>query len=264
MAREVGSDLDFKSVARILNLLDPTLAQHPATKAYVDAAVEGLAWKDSVRAGSTANVPLTAPGANIDGVAMAANDRLLLKNQTAGQENGIYVWTGAAVALTRAPDANTAPELEQAITTVEEGTANAATTWRQTVVNFVLDTTPITFAAFGTAAGAATTASAGLVQLADQTVTDAGADATRAVTPATLANLATRKRKFLATIGDAAATSIVVTHNFNTRDVEVEVYRNSGNFDTIICDVNRTSLNAVTIVFAAAPALNAFNVVVLS
>ena len=36
MPKQILSDLDFNSAARILNLPDPTLAQHPATKAYVD------------------------------------------------------------------------------------------------------------------------------------------------------------------------------------------------------------------------------------
>ena len=75
--KPILSDLDFGNVARILNLLDPTLAQHPATKAYVDSLVEGLAWKDSARVASVATINLAAPGANIDGVAMVANDRFI-------------------------------------------------------------------------------------------------------------------------------------------------------------------------------------------
>ena len=51
---------------------------------------------------------------------MVAADRFLAKNQTAPAENGIYIWNGAAVAATRALDANTAAELEQAIVTVED------------------------------------------------------------------------------------------------------------------------------------------------
>lgn len=45
--------------------------------------------------------------------------------------------------------------------------------------------------------------------------------------------------------------------------MQVQVYRNSGSFDTINCDVQRTSVNAVAVVFAVAPTSNQFRVVVL-
>ena len=74
MAKTVLSDLDFNSVARILNLLDPTLAQHPATKAYVDAVVQGLDWKTNARLASVANINLSSPGSSLDGVSFSSND----------------------------------------------------------------------------------------------------------------------------------------------------------------------------------------------
>ncbi|MFN4328287.1 MAG: hypothetical protein ACK4FF_05370 [Limnobacter sp.] len=100
MARQQLSDLDFNNQARPINLPDPTAPQHAATKAYVDSAVEGLAWKDSVRASTTANVTLSNPGTAVfDGVTLVANDRLLVRNQTAPAENGIYIFNGSAVPL---------------------------------------------------------------------------------------------------------------------------------------------------------------------
>src|SRR5215218_7068057 len=108
MARLIGVDLDFNSVARLLNLPDPSAAQHAATKAYVDSAVEGLNWKDSVRAATAANINLSSPGSTIDGVSMSSGDRFLAKDQTTASENGIYIWNGAAVAATRAADMNAA------------------------------------------------------------------------------------------------------------------------------------------------------------
>ena len=142
MAKQILSDLDFNSAARIVNLPDPTLAQHPATKAYVDSAVEGLAWKDSVRVASVSNITLSGPGATIDGVTMAANDRVLVKDQLTQSQNGLYIWNGAAVSMTRAADASTFAELEQAVVTVEEGTS-AGSTFRQTQVNGTIDTNNI-------------------------------------------------------------------------------------------------------------------------
>ena len=62
---------------------------------------------------------------------------MLVRAQTSGAENGIYVWNGAATPMTRALDASTFDELEQATTTVEEGTS-AGTTYRQTAVNGTL------------------------------------------------------------------------------------------------------------------------------
>jgi hypothetical protein len=67
-------------------------------------------------------------------------------------------------------------------------------------------------------------------------------------------------RKFSANCAAAATTT--VTHNFNTRDVVVEVYRNSTPWDTVEVDVERTDANNVLVRFATAPAASAFRIVV--
>ncbi len=71
MALPLDSDLDFQQLAKILNLPDPSLPQHAATKAYVDAIKSGLDWKDSVRIASVGNVNVSSPGTTIDNVALS-------------------------------------------------------------------------------------------------------------------------------------------------------------------------------------------------
>lgn len=263
MAKSILSNLDFGGVAKITSLPSPSASGDAATKGYVDSAIEGLSWKDSVRAASTANVTLASPGATMDGITLVSGDRVLLKDQTTAAQNGVYVWTGSAVALTRAYDCTTSNDLEQAITTVEEGTANAASSWRQTSVNFVIDTGAVAWTAFGTVAPAASTSTAGIVALATQTEVNAGAVTNKVVTPATLAAYANGKLKYTTTVGDGSATSFTLTHNLNTYDVMVEVYKAAGNRDEVICDVTRPSVNSVNLIFASAPAAGAYAAVVL-
>lgn len=262
MALPVLSNLDFGGTAKATNLLDGTNPQDSATVAQLNSAIQGLAWKDSVRAASVANVTVAVPGATIDGVTMATNDRVLLKNQTTTTENGLYIFTGAAVAMTRTVDGDTFAELEGAVVTAEEGT-NAGTTWRQTQVNGVIGTNTVTWTAFGTSAAAASETTAGIAELATQAETDAGTDDLRIVTPLKLATYSGRKLKFSQTIGDGSATSIAVTHNLGTKDVEVECWEVGGSFRKCVVEVQTTTTNSVTLLFASAPATNALRVVVL-
>lgn len=262
MAKQFLSNLDLNSAAKVVNAANGTSPQDYVTLAQVNALVEGLAWKDSARVSTQGNISIASPGATIDGITMVANDRFLARSQTAGAENGIYIWNGAATPATRSLDASTSDELESAVITVDEGTS-AGATYRQSVVNFVLGTNTNTWALFGTSAGAASETTAGIAELATQAETDTGTDDLRIVTPLKLATYANKKLKSDTLIGDGSATSYTVTHNFNTRNVMVEVFRDSGSYDTIICDVNRTSVNAVQLVFAVAPSSNQFRVLVL-
>lgn len=262
MARKFFTDLDLQSVSKVINVPTPTAAGDIVPKSYVDSAVEGLAWKDSARVATQSNINLASPGATIDGITMASQDRVLVRNQSTQSQNGIYVWNGAATALTRSLDASTFAELEQAIITVEEGT-DAGTTWRQTQINGVIDTNNVIFSSFAAAAPAASETTAGIAELATQAEVDAGTDDARIITPLKLATWSGRIRKYAASFGDGSATSYVITHNFNTRDVTVVVFPNSGTYDNVEVDVGRTSVNEVTLVFATAPSSNAYRVVVI-
>ncbi len=263
MSKKIGTDLDFESAARILNLPDPSAAQHPATKAYVDSAVEGLAWKDSARVATQANINLSSPGATIDGVTMATNDRVLVRSQSSQPENGIYIWNGAAVAMSRSLDASTSPELEQAVVTVEEGTS-AGATFRQTTVNFTLGSGNVVWTSFGTSAAAATESTAGIAEIATQAETDTGTDDARIVTPLKLATYSGRAKRYSATFGDGSATQYTLTHNLGTRDVIVQVRRTGSPYDEVITDVEADTINSVVIRFASAPASNTMRATVLA
>lgn len=262
MAKVILSDHDFGNVAKVVNLPNPSSAQDAATKAYVDSAVEGLAWKDSCRVATQSNISLATPGSTIDGITMSSGDRVLVRAQSAGAENGIYVWTGAASALTRALDCSTSAELEQAVSTVEEGTS-AGVTYRQTAVNFTIDSGAVAWTQFGASVGSASESSAGIAEIATQPETDGGTDDARIVTPAKLAGWSGRKLKYSADFGDGSATSFTLTHNLGTRDVHVQVRRNSGSYDVVDCDINVLTTNSVQIVMASAPSSNAYRAIVI-
>jgi hypothetical protein len=261
MARSIYVDYDFNSVSRLLNLPDATTAQEPATLAQLQAYVEGLNWKDSVRVKTQGNVDLAAPGATIDGVLMSSGDRFLAGSQTSAPENGIYVWTGAATPATRALDASTFAELEAAVVVIEEGT-DVGTAWRQTAVNGVIGTNDITWTSFVAAVPNASESTAGKVELATQTETNAGTDDERAITPLKLTNWSGKTKRYTAEIGDGSATSFTLTHNLDSRALQVAVYRNSGNYDQIECEVRHTSTSAVTLLFTSAPTSNQFVAVI--
>ena len=70
MAIDVQRTMDFGGVRRITNLPNGASAQEPATVAQLNAAIEGIAWKDSCRVSTQANVTLSGPGATIDGITM--------------------------------------------------------------------------------------------------------------------------------------------------------------------------------------------------
>lgn len=123
-----------------------------ATRTYVDTAIQGVDWKNSVRAATTTNGTLSTAYANgsvIDGVTLVTGDRILIKNQTAGAENGIYT-VNASGAPTRATDADAASELTGGVAVfVEEGTTQADTGWVITINGTpTLGTTAITWAQF--------------------------------------------------------------------------------------------------------------------
>jgi hypothetical protein len=130
--------------------VDPTLATHLVTKQYVDNITTGLDFKASVKAATTANIAALSGEQTIDGVALVAGDRVLVKDQSTASQNGIYV---VAVGVwSRSSDADNTPGIE--ITAgmycfVEQGTTNADSGWVLTTDGpITLGTTSLAFAQF--------------------------------------------------------------------------------------------------------------------
>ena len=138
---------------KITGLADPISEQDAATKAYVDGVAQGLDAKASVIVATTANITLSGTQ-TIDGVVLTPGNRVLVKDQTTAEQNGIYVV--AAGAWSRALDADTWNDLISAFTFVEQGTLNADTGW-VSIINAggTLGVTSVSFVQFS-AAGAYT------------------------------------------------------------------------------------------------------------
>jgi hypothetical protein len=116
---------------------------------------ERQSWKQAVVAASTANVTLATgveDGDTLDGITLATGDRILLKDQSADEENGIYVVTAGAPV--RAADFDAENEVWGAVVVVIGGTANEGTAWQCTTTGaVVLDTDSIDFTSFGGGGG---------------------------------------------------------------------------------------------------------------
>jgi len=141
-----ASSLTLGGLTTVTVTQDPTSALELAPKQYVDAVAQGLDPKASCVAATTANITLSGTQ-TIDGVALIAGDRCLVKDQTLSQNNGIYLV--AAGAWTRATDMDSWLEVPGAFTFIEQGTLYADTGWVCTSnAGGTLGTTPITWVQF--------------------------------------------------------------------------------------------------------------------
>lgn len=308
--RYLGTGYDMGN-QRVLSVADPQGATDAVNLQSAQRLVAGItSRKEAVRVASTTNVTLATPGASIDGVTLANGDRVLLKDQSTGSQNGIYDFNGSGSALTRSADADVSAEVKPGTQVfVSEGTVNGNTTWQITTDGpITLNTTALVWAQ--TSAGASYTAGNGIslsggafsvspatnggisVAAGGVSVVAAGGltvGATGVVLAASAAgngltlttgvlavgsgtgitvsadaialDTAVAVRKYAASVGTGAATSIAVVHNLGTRDITWAVY-DAANFEFVDVDGVATDTNTLTLTFANAPASSAYRVVV--
>jgi len=147
----------------------PSASTDIANKSYVDTVAQGLDTKASVVAATTVNITLSGTQ-TVDGIALIAADRCLVKNQTLSQNNGIY--DVSAGAWTRSVDMNTWAQVPGAYVFVEKGTVQADTSWVCTSdAGGTLGTTPITWAQFSGAGSGVSSITFGTTGLTPSTVT---------------------------------------------------------------------------------------------
>lgn len=256
MALKLKTGADF-SGQRAQNAADASAATDLVTLQQMQAMVRGLNWKASVRVRATGNITLTSPGATINGVTMAVNDRFLASSQTTGTENGIYVWNGAAVAATRAPDADSSGELVGAAVYVTEGTTLPDTMWVQTVDPFTLGTTVPTFTQFG-GGGTTYTASTGLTMVGSDIRVIPG-NGILADGSSTRVDPTVVVRKFAANCV-ATTNPQNFTHGLGTDDIEVQVWDVSAG-EQVWPGVTKTA-GVVTVDWGSAPSAGQYRVMV--
>jgi hypothetical protein len=300
---------------RITNLATPTAGTDATTKNYVDAAVQGLSQKPTAQVATTAALPantyangtsgvgatLTA-NANaalvVDGYTLLAGDRVLVKNEAAAANNGLYVVTAAGSGaapyiLTRDVEMDTAAEFPGAFIPVEDaGTTNANSLWLcNNTAQPTVGTTAITFvqlnkgtdlasgtgisitgnsvAISATYAGQTSITTLGTVATGtwQGTAVAVGFGGTGSGTAAGARTNLGAVGKYSALIGDGAATAYTITqatHGLAANgQMQVQVFdASTGNM--VLPDVSiNNGTGAVVLTFGSPPAVNAYRVVIM-
>jgi len=142
-----GTSLTLGGLTSVTVTQDPLAALDLATKQYVDTVAQGLSAKTSCVAATTVNLVSLSGLLTLDGVILLTGQRVLVKNQSAPADNGIYL--AAAGSWTRALDMNVWAEVPGAFTFIESGAVNASTGWTCTAaVSGTIGTTAMSWTQF--------------------------------------------------------------------------------------------------------------------
>lgn len=248
---------------RLTNVAAPTTGTDAANQAYVisqaQGAAAGIVSKQAVRYVSAVNVATISGLLTVDGATTIAGDRVLLAAQTTSTQNGVYIVSAGVWTRSTNDSSN---ELDLGATWfVEQGTVYSSSTWRlatPTSGTITPGTTAVTVAILT----AATTYSASLgAQLVGNNIQAAYGTGLTLSGNNLIVNPAVVPGKYAITIGDGTTTTYTITHNLGSTDVQVTV-RLLSTGEQVFCDNTAATANTATVVFAVAPALNTYRVIV--
>jgi hypothetical protein len=270
---------------KITNLATPTVSTDAATKGYVDLNIQGLSPKPTAQVATNAVLPavtyangtagvgatLTATSngvLTVDSYAVLLNDLILVKNQASTFQNGLYTVTTLGTAsvpfvLTRHTDMDQSTEFGGAFIPVENnGTATANSLWLCNVAaSITVGTTSVTLTQLN---GATDLVQGNGISISGNTVTAvaAASGGVSVVSGGIQLDATIAVKKYAVDVGDGAATSYTITHNLGTLDITFALYAKASPFAEADCDVQHTSTNAITLIFASAPTSAQYRAVV--
>lgn len=253
----------------LTGLAAPTATGQAATWDYVNSAVQsaasGISSKDPVNAVATTNIATLSGTTTIDGVALAAGNRVLLTAQTTASQNG--PWIIAAGSWTRpATEGGATAELDfGAMWLSLAGTAGAGTQWRlsaPTSGTVTVGTTAITIVQFG--AGSSYTAGNGITLTGSAfSVNPVASGGVLVAAGGVSVDSTIVAKKFSQAIGDGSTLAYVVTHALGTQNVLMQVKQATTPFGVVECDMAATSTTTATFTFASAPTTGQYLVTVI-
>ncbi|MDP2234961.1 MAG: hypothetical protein Q8J88_00885 [Bacteroidales bacterium] len=263
-----------------------SLVSAKAVKDYVASVVGGLGTLEGAfDANAATNFPVGAGGTKkgaywyvnvagtVQGVALNIGDVLIANKvnaSTTSAADWIFLETNrdqattttlGVIALSTQAEARAMSSTTKALTPSNLNDVRATNAETQTGTATDRFVTPASLSS-----RLATETNTGLIEIATQAEVNAGTDDTRAVTAAKLKvyteGLLGSFGRFVADIGNGSATTFTVTHNLGTKNVHVEIWDNA-TWQTILCDVARTTTSAISVSFAAAPTSNEYKVFIM-
>lgn len=282
IATDVGADPAGSAAAALsaaTTYTDTEVAQEVIDRnAAISAALSGLSWKNA-RAATTANITLSAPQ-TVDGVAVIAADRVLVKNQSTASQNGLYAV--AAGAWTRTTDGDTNAELQNAAVLIAEGTTQIGTAWVQTQSAINIGSTSIVFQQLGSSVPNADASTRGIAKLYTATgsntdgsmdqnsiTTAINASAETTTTIGTLINGATAKATpvdadFVGLM-DSAAANILKKLSWANIKATLKtyfdtLYQSLVNSATVVTDASTMDLTAIKHTLSSSSATRTFTI----